>query len=154
MSSTSLAIKQFDRQLGLWQKTLHWFRPKEGWVRALRKALGMTTQQLATRMNVDRSRLLKIEQAELEDAVTLRTLREAAKALHCELVYAFVPKEPLSAILESQAKKIAKKRIARVSHTMRLENQSTNQDYQKEQHDTLVKTLLTGHPKHLWEDND
>lgn len=154
MDPTLLALKQFEQTISLWQKTLHWFRPKQGWVRTLRKMLGMTTHQLASRLGVDRSRVLKIEQAETEDAVTLRTLRETARALQCELVYAFVPKESLSTILENQAKKIAKKRIRTVAHSMSLERQSTSPQFQKEQLDECVKNLLSGHRKHLWEDND
>jgi len=154
MNPTLLALKQFEQKMSLWQKTLHWFKPKQGWVRTLRKMLGMTTHQLAEHLGVDRSRVLKIEQAEIEDAVTLRTLRETANALHCELVYAFVPKESLSTILEKQAKKIAQRQIQNVSHSMSLENQSTSQKFQKEQLDILVKALLNGHRKHLWNDND
>lgn len=53
----------------------------------------MSSLQLANRLGLTRSRIVKLENAETHDAITLRTLREAAEALGCELVYAFVPKD-------------------------------------------------------------
>ncbi len=39
--------KQLERQMKLWRKVVPYGRPAKGWVQTLRKALGMTTQQLA-----------------------------------------------------------------------------------------------------------
>ncbi len=54
---------------------------KQGWVRTLRKTLSITINQFAKRLGVDPSRVVKIETAEIEDAVTLRTLQNVAQAL-------------------------------------------------------------------------
>ncbi len=152
MKSFNLTLKQLDRQLMSRQQTKGWIRPKLGWIRTLRKALGMTTAQLAKKLNVNRSRVIRIEQDELENALTLRTLKEVAEALECEFVYAFVPKTSLQTTIQQQAEYVAHERIARTSHSMQLEDQGVTTDFQKQQIEELTKTLLSGTPKHLWED--
>lgn len=52
--------------------------PECGWIRAIRDALGMTSQQLATRMGVTQPRITELEQAEAAGRVTLSSLQRAA----------------------------------------------------------------------------
>ena len=61
------------------------------------------------------------------------SLRRAAEAMECELVYAFVPKVSLEASLRTQAEKAAKKNMGIVSHTMRLEDQGLSRDAESKQ---------------------
>ena len=63
--------------------------PKEGWIRTLRKALGMSSPQLAKRLGVSKSQTSQMERMELEDRITLKQLRRVAKALDCDLHYAW-----------------------------------------------------------------
>jgi predicted DNA-binding mobile mystery protein A len=70
-------------------------RPPAGWLRAIRKALGMTSGVLAGRLGVTASGARKLERAEAADAITLGTLRRVAEALDCDLQYALVPRRPL-----------------------------------------------------------
>lgn len=150
MNSKYLTIKQLDDQLHPWL-TLQ-SRPGQGWVRTIRKALGMTGKQLANRLGVNRSRVVKIEEAEQKGAITLHTLSDVAKAMNCELVYALVPKESLQAILNQQIEKIVKQHMKRVSHSMWLENQATLSQFQDELANRLKEKLQRGSLKHLWED--
>jgi transcriptional regulator with XRE-family HTH domain len=53
----------------------------------------MTTTQFAKRMGVLRARVSFMESSEIDDALTIRTLREAARLLSCRLVYFFVPEK-------------------------------------------------------------
>jgi predicted DNA-binding mobile mystery protein A len=99
MKSRLLALKQLDRQLKPWLQIRANFQPRQGWVSRIRKALGMTLPQLAQRLGVTRSRVVKIQQAEISNALTLRTLKETANALDCDLVYALIPRKPLQALL-------------------------------------------------------
>src|SRR5277367_1720480 len=78
--------------------------PPKGWVRAIRDALGMTAGQLAERMKVTRQRIAAIEHSEVPGATTLDTLRRAAAAMDCTLVYAFVPTRPLEEIVRQKAR--------------------------------------------------
>src|SRR3546814_16745701 len=89
----------------------------------------MTVRQLAARMGTSISRIPVIEKAEVSGSTTIKTLRQAAEAMNCTFVYAFVPMKPLDDILRDRAKQTASKDIARLDNTMRLENQTlTNAD--------------------------
>jgi predicted DNA-binding mobile mystery protein A len=150
MKKQILILKQLDRKFEAWRH--HPEAPGEGWVRLIRKAIGMTTGQLAKRLGVNRSRVVKIEQAEPDGSLSVRTLQEVADALNCKLVYALVPKEPLREMIEKQAKKIAAKRLGRVAHSMLLEEQSVEAKAQQEQLQELINELLAGSFKHLWDE--
>ena len=152
MQRPDLARKHLDDRLGSLRESVHWVRPPRGWVRAVRDALGMTTGQLASRIGVDQSRITKLERAEIEDSVSLRTLRQAAEALGCTLVYAFVPNTSLDDLVRKQAEAIADRELARVHHTMRLEDQALTQSDLKQERERLVSTLLNGNPRRLWDE--
>ncbi|KJY13704.1 DNA-binding protein [Coxiella burnetii] len=125
--------------------------PKQGWVRTLRKALGLTIKQLAKRLSVDPSRAVKIETSEVKGAVTLRTLQSVAEALNCTFVYSFVPKTSLEDTVRNQARKVAKAQMERTAHTMELENQAIEKKWFEEQVEDLTDELLRKSWKHFWE---
>jgi len=150
MKPYRLILKQTNEKLSLWMPLLQQARPKKGWVRVIRTALGMTTTVLAARLGVNQSRVFQLEKAEGNDAVTLKSLRQAAHALDCELVYAIVPRTSLNDILETQAKKLAKQTLESVAHSMRLEAQETSAEQQKQQLESLIEELLEEPPKKLW----
>ena len=152
MKHAELARKHLDERLTPLRKQAIFVRPPRGWVRAIRDALGMTTGQLAKRLGVDQSRITKIEQAEIEDAVTLKPLRQAAEGLGCTLVYAFVPNPSLDELVGRRVEDIVDKELARIDHTMRLENQALNQRDLKQERARLVSTLLNGNPRRLWDE--
>lgn len=150
MKQQSLTIKQLDKKLEQWQGAKDWFRPKNGWIRTIRKALGMTTSQLAERIGLSRSRVIRIEADEIKDVLTLQTMINIADALNCELVYALIPRISLQEMLEQQALKVAIEQIERISHNMLLENQSLPPEQIKEQIENLKTELLSKSPKNLW----
>jgi predicted DNA-binding mobile mystery protein A len=78
-------------------------RPHTGWIRHLRDVLNMTGSQLGARMGVRQPTIARLEQNERAGAITLRTLGRAAEALGCDVVYAFVPRVPLTDLVERQA---------------------------------------------------
>jgi len=148
-----LARKQISEQLKPFRNAALQHQPKRGWVRRIREALGMSSTQLAQRMNVSQPRINELETAELKDAVTLRALRNAAHAMNCELVYAIVPKEgALEDIYLEQAKKIARKRTEELQHTMTLEKQALSKKALEEQYQDILDDLLHGSPRHIWEE--
>jgi predicted DNA-binding mobile mystery protein A len=69
----------------------------------MREALCMSTVALAERMSISDSRAGRLERAELEDSLRLSTLRRAAEALNCRLLYVLVPLEPLEDMVLRQA---------------------------------------------------
>lgn len=99
-------------------------RPNQGWIRAIRQALGMTAEQLGRRMGITQATLSGMEASEINGSIRLSTLRKAAEAMHCTLVYALVPNTSLEDIVQDQARKVAAEQLQPVEHTMLLENQS------------------------------
>ena len=99
--------------------------PRGGWLRAIRSALGMSLEDLAGRLGIARSSVLRLETSEQRGSIQLDTLRRAAEALGCELVYALIPKVPLEKAVEQQRLKLARERNATVHAHMSLEGQDT-----------------------------
>ena len=128
--------------------------PPKGWIRAVRDALGMNGRQLADRLNVTRQRVALIEKDELGSSATLKTMRRVAESLDCVFVYALVPRTSLEQTLHEQAKRIAKKRLARVSHTMMLENQELSEIDQEQALNDMVKELIETQPSTFWDEHD
>jgi predicted DNA-binding mobile mystery protein A len=103
-------------------------RPVRGWIRAIRDALGMTSHQLAVRMGTSQPAVSQLERSEIDDRVTLATLRRAADALDCDLVYALVPRTTLDEAVRRRARALARRDLAAVDQTMRLEDQALPAD--------------------------
>src|ERR1019366_7448496 len=98
--------------------------PVRGWTKAVREALGMTTAQLAKRLGVKQPSVVAIEQSEVKGTIELATLRRVAEALDCPIVFSFVPKKPLEAILRERARLFSRRRSGPVEHSMLLEDQA------------------------------
>src|SRR4051794_9153154 len=73
-----LQLRTLDRHLG---KVRLCEQPSDGWVRAVRKALGMSVRQLAERMGVRQQSTSKLEANERDGSITLNSLRKAAEAM-------------------------------------------------------------------------
>lgn len=148
---SNLARKNLERRLApLRAEGL--IEPHHGWVKAIREALGMTTRQLAMRMCVARSRVTTIEKAEVTGATTLKTLREAAQAMNCTLVYAFVPIKPLDDILREQVAKSVDADLAHRHHSMRLENQAMDARDLADERERLIDDILVGSLRRAWDE--
>ncbi len=148
----ALARKQLERRLAPLRE-LKLVPPPKGWIKAIRESLGMTARQLASRMDVGVSRIPVIEEAEVTGSTTLRTLRQTATAMKCAFVYAFVPIEPLDDMLRERATQKARKNVARLDHTMRLENQALlKSDLDAERH-RAIDLLLSGSLRRLWDED-
>jgi predicted DNA-binding mobile mystery protein A len=74
-------------------------------------------------MGVSYTTVQHIESNELAGTVQLDSLRRAAEALDCDVVYALIPRVPLERQVEVQARTKATESLASVEHTMRLEDQ-------------------------------
>jgi predicted DNA-binding mobile mystery protein A len=126
-------------------------RPDRGWIRAIREAIGMTTGQFAHRLGVSQPRVAALEKAEANEVVTLKSLRQAAEALDCVLVYALVPKKSLEDIVKDRARYVAEQQLARTNHTMRLENQGVSKQRLERAREELANELMRS-DRRLWAD--
>lgn len=151
MDIKALGRKHLERRLAPLRE-VDFTRPQRGWLRAMREALGLTTRQLAHRMGRAQSVIVDAEKSEERDSITLASLRQAAEAMNCVLVYAIVPNEPIDELLRARATEIANMQLARMSHTMALENQSLNYADQQAERERLIVELLNGPTTRLWND--
>ena len=145
----SLPLQHLDRALAPWRALSR--RPKSGWLRAIRQALGMTTRQLAKAVGVTQAAVVDAERSEAKDDITLATLRRYATALDCELVYALVPNRPLKESLEARAEQVARDQVLRVRHSMALEDQQTSNQHFEGEVAELRRKLLAGKRSRLWQ---
>jgi predicted DNA-binding mobile mystery protein A len=150
MKPIELARKHLERRLSPLRKA-ELMPPPRGWLRAIREALGMTSVQLSERMRVSPSRITALEKAEASGSTTLKSLREAAEAMGCTLVYAIVPTKPIDDLVRARADELADSALARVHHTMRLEDQALEGRDLSEARERIVRAYLEGNPRQLWE---
>jgi predicted DNA-binding mobile mystery protein A len=121
----NLRLKQLDRTLESFRVAAKTPRPQKGWLRAIREAAGISASEVARTLKTSRQLPVQLEKAEAEDRITLKSLRTAANALGCELVYALVPKaNTLQDLVEERARSQAKKNVMGVEHSMALEDQA------------------------------
>jgi len=149
---TDLIRKQLDMTLKKFAPLESVAPPNKGWIRAIRSALGMSGQQLAHRLGVNKQRISRVEKDEIAGSVTIKTLRKIADALDCRLVYGFIPRESLEKAVESQAVKIAQKRMNKVFHTMSLEQQDLSAKNKKKAIMHEAKIITTSMPSTIWND--
>ncbi len=123
-------------------------QPVRGWVKAIREALGMTTAQLAKRLGVKQPSIVAMEQSEAKGTIELATLRRAAEALDCTLVYALIPNKPLDRIVRDRARQYLKQRIDPIEHTMLLEDQNAAPADLEARIDEVLRET---NPRRLWD---
>ncbi len=142
--------QQIDSKL-MQIKELRQLKADFGWIKLIREALGMTTTQLGKRAGIDQSRITRLEKAETEGDLKLSSLKKMAEGLDMQFVYAFVPKTSLESMVQEQAMKIALKRMQKVSHTMKLEDQELSETEKAKVLEDLMQKILIEEPKDFWD---
>lgn len=122
----TLRLGQLERSLSSSMTLQCVPRPQRGWIRAIREASGVTVREMARRLNKAPSVVAHFEKSEAEYRITLGKLRDAADALGCHLIYAFVPKDgSLQELAEiRRARAQASENVRAVEHSMALEDQA------------------------------
>ncbi len=108
----------------------------------------MSQAELGSRLGVSQQAVQQLEKREAEGTATLNALRDAARALDSELLWAIVPAKPLTATLEERARQIALQMVRSTEHTMRLEDQATDEGLEARIGE-IVRELLES-PERLW----
>lgn len=101
--------------------------PPGGWLRAIRFATGMPAAFPARKLGLTQQGFDALEKSEASGAITLKSLKRAADAMDCDLVYAVVPRGggSVAPMIERQAVARARRQILPVAHSMRLESQGS-----------------------------
>ena len=151
MGNSAKILAQLEERLFELKPLLKNKNPAKGWVRSIREAMGMSGRQLADRIDVQAPRIPEMEKAETHGNITLKSLRRAAEAMDCELVYAFVPKTNLETSVRTQARKAASYNLDIVANTMRLEDQGLSVQENANQFDKMVEEWVKDPPRWLWD---
>ncbi len=146
-----LRIAQLDKKIERFVEANRSPAPGEGWIYALREALGMSLKQLGDRLKLTPQGAKDIERREKDGSLTLQRLREVAAALDMQLVYGLTPKDQsLEKMIERRAYELAREIVLKTSHTMHLENQGLDENSIKEAIENRAKKIKDELPKNLW----
>jgi len=124
-----LLIEQLDQKLKPFQKTEKVLIPDKGWINTIRTTFNMTMAQLGAQLNVTRQGVKRIEESEAKGSISINSLKEAGDALDLKFVYGFVPRDgTIDNLINSKAKKLARKIVLRTNQNMKLENQGIHEE--------------------------
>lgn len=152
MGKKSLQLQQLNSKMLGFASLKQVAMPPTGWIKAIRTAIGMSMQQLGNKLNVSRQGVMDIEKREKDGAITIKSLREIARAMDMQLVYGFVPNDgSLDALIEKRATELATQIVMRTANTMKLEDQANS----KKRIETAIRERATAikneMPKILWD---
>ena len=146
-----LRLDQLDARTKQLKTALKFSSARDGWIRMIRDALGISARQLAAKLGISQPTLAKIEKSELKRAVSLKTLDRIAEAIDCKVVYAFVPNDSFEQLVHRRALQASSELVKRVSHTMELEKQGISRQKQEVQIQALAEEMSRNLSKNLWE---
>lgn len=128
--------------------------PFEGWMRTMRKALGMSGAQLARKMGVTRALISQAESNEVSGNVTMKTMQTMAQAMGCRFVYAVLPPKGKETedVIFAQALKKARAIAERTDGHMALEGQSLSLDELEKQIKRLAQRLSIEMRLNFWDE--
>ena len=152
MSKRSLQIQQLNSKMLAFASLQKVAPPPTGWIKAIRNAIGMSMLQLGNRLSITKQSVQDMESRERDGSISIKALREAARALDMQLIYGFVPNDgSLEALIDRKAQELATQIVQRTSNSMKLEDQeNSKQRIEKaiEERATIIKNEM---PKTLWD---
>jgi len=152
MDKKSLQIQQLNSKMLAFAILQKVAMPPTGWIKAIRLSLGMSMLQLGNRLSITKQSVQDMENREQDGSITIKTLREAAKALDMQLVYGFVPIDgSLEALIDRKAKELATQIVLRTSNTMKLEDQENTKQRIEKAIQERVAVIKNEMPKILWD---
>lgn len=145
-----LQLEQLQASISEYAKLRNRQSPSRGWLKLVRESLGRTERQQAQLLGISGATLHKSERSEADGRITLGQLQKLAEGLDCELVYALVPRTPLTEVVKKRAQSIATMEVSGVAHTMELEDQRPRSERLKKQIERRSQELLRGRWSELW----
>ena len=146
MNARVLQIRALDKKTSDLKSAKNIVPQSSGWIKTVRKAIGMTVSQLAARLGVIQPRITKMESN--EDNLKLSTMKKAAEAMNCEFVYYFKPRTTFQNLVDEQAQKKAAEVLKTVNVNMALENQEIAED---EAVKDFASDLINTKIKQIWD---
>lgn len=121
-----VSMAQVSRRIEELRKSKDVASVRSGWISYMRKALGLTLNELAKIVGLSLPTVAQAEKREVEGKITIATLRKLAEAMECDLVYSFVPKKELKTFIHDKAREKATKSLMDADLHMKLENQKVD----------------------------
>ena len=146
MNNKKILRRSYQKKFDLFRKAMI-ARPQQGWLKTIREIFGMTTTQLAKKLEISQPRIIAMEKN--EPNVKISTMERIADILNCDFIYAFIPRENIDDIIYNQAKKKAQKILNKVNKNMGLENQLAKTD---ELLKDIIDELLDGNIARIWDE--
>lgn len=112
----------------------------------------MTAAQLGKVMGISKQGVATLEKNEVRGTLALGSLERAARALSCKVSYAIVPETSLESIVSERAKLVARRKLARVGHSMALEAQGPPAALDELQVAELADDLMRTLKRELWDE--
>jgi len=152
MGKKSLQLQQLNGKMLGFASLKQVAMPPTGWIKAIRTAIGMSMQQLGNKLNVSKQGVMDIEKREIDGSITIKSLREIARAMDMQLVYGFVPNDgSLDAFIEKRATELATQIVMRTANTMKLEDQANSKKRLEIAIRERTEAIKNEMPKILWD---
>ena len=152
MDKKSLQIQQLNGKMLAFASLQKVAPPPTGWIKAIRNAIGMSMLQLGNRLSITKQSVQDMESREKDGSISIKALREAARALDMQLVYGFVPNDgSLEALIDRKAKELATQIVMRTNNSMKLEDQENSKQRIEKAIQERVFAIKTEMPKTLWD---
>lgn len=149
--NSKLKIEQLDNKMKLFLKNPP-MPSAAGWIFVTRTTLGMSLEQLGKKMGMTAQSVREMELREKDGTISLKSLKQAAKAFGLGVSYGFYPVESnLDKIVTTRAKEVAEKIVLRTHRTMQLENQANTKARIKKSIKDMQTSLLRSNLKSLWD---
>jgi len=112
----------------------------------------MSMLQLGNRLSITKQSVQDMESREKDGSISIKALREAARALDMQLVYGFVPNDgSLEALIDRKAKELATQIVMRTNNSMKLEDQENSKQRIEKAIQERALAIKTEMPKTLWD---
>lgn len=152
MGKNSLQIQQLNNKMLAFTSLQKVALPPTGWIKAIRNAIGMSMLQLGNRLSITKQSVQDMESREKDGSISIKALREAARALDMQLVYGFVPNDgSLEALIDRKAKELATQIVMRTNNSMKLEDQENSKQRIEKAIQERAFAIKTDMPKTLWD---
>ena len=96
----------------------------------------------------------KIEERESSGSITIKSLKDVARAFDMHFIYGFVPIQgSIENLVEIKARKLATKIVLRTHQNMKLEDQGNSDERIRQAIEELTNEIKNEMPKSLWDLN-
>ena len=151
MKKQKLILEQIDRKILQLKSIEELAIPSSGWIKAIRKSLGMSMRQLGNRMGITAQSVKEIEEREMHGTISIKVLKQFGNALNMKLVYGFIPtEESLESMINQKAMEMAREIVHRTSVSMKLENQENEPARINMAISEKANDLKSKMPRYLW----